>query len=421
MASILSSLKQEKNITYKHICIDLNQFQNNQQHISEALDKIKKHIDKNIEPLINQYDFINIGLSSWTYDCVQYLLNKTLIDYNGKIILGGYDVTAMGNKDLFEKFPQVNYFMKGYVETALKELILSNRPSKKRIIEKSIDPSDLVSPYLNKILPLNTPKIHWETKRGCPYKCGFCEWGNHLQKNVIDLPKSRLLKEIDLFASSNIKEINVIDGTFNFGDKFIYYLKYILEHTQINVTLQVRIELMYQKQEEFLKLCTQYNHRIFLEFGIQSIHDKELEIIGRKKTKLNQLSEVMQKLNNRKINYRTSIIYAIPTQTIESFQQTIDYIKEQGCHKINAFPLRIPLNAKLQRNKGDYKIKEEPQEMNIVKVVASDSFTKDDFKKMGQISKQLLMDEKKQLRISVSRKHGNIIQNKQSFPVYAIS
>jgi hypothetical protein len=48
MASILSSLKQEKNITYKHICIDLNQFQNNQQHISEALDKIKKHIDKNI-------------------------------------------------------------------------------------------------------------------------------------------------------------------------------------------------------------------------------------------------------------------------------------------------------------------------------------------------------------------------------------
>ncbi|MBK6965072.1 MAG: radical SAM protein [Bacteroidales bacterium] len=123
--------------------------------------------------------------------------------------------------------------------------------------------------------------MYWETKRGCPYKCGFCEWGNAIVK-VMELPKDRLLNEIELFKESTVSEINILDGTFNWGKNYLFYFAELLKSTTLKITCQVRFESLLTKHgNEFFELVKSNRDRIHLEFGLQTIHPEEMKTISR--------------------------------------------------------------------------------------------------------------------------------------------
>ena len=54
----------------------------------------------------------------------------------------------------------------------------------------------------------------WETNRGCPYACTFCDWGSATMSKVRTFPEDRLQKEIDWFADHRIQWIYGADANF---------------------------------------------------------------------------------------------------------------------------------------------------------------------------------------------------------------
>ena len=153
------------------------------------------------------------------------------------IILGGPQVTY-GDYNLAKEYPGVDYFIRGEGEVPFTELInvLSRcevpdynfmnkyaiytpeilKPGKcDRIF--TVDLDRLSSPYLTHTLPVEQHQafIRWETLRGCPYKCSFCQFRLAGHKMMEEIDHGRLFQELEYFKDKKIQEINVLDPIFN--------------------------------------------------------------------------------------------------------------------------------------------------------------------------------------------------------------
>jgi putative methyltransferase len=56
--------------------------------------------------------------------------------------------------------------------------------------------------------------VVWETNRGCPYSCNFCDWGSSTMSKVRRFETDRVKAEIDWFARMKVKSILLADANF---------------------------------------------------------------------------------------------------------------------------------------------------------------------------------------------------------------
>jgi radical SAM superfamily enzyme len=82
------------------------------------------------------------------------------------------------------------------------------------------------------------------------------------------------------------------------------------------------------KGDRFIDICSKNTNRVSLEFGVQTIHQKEMEELCRDND-ISHIEKIMGCLKKNNIKYSVSIIYGIPYQTVDSFRKTIDFIKKR--------------------------------------------------------------------------------------------
>jgi hypothetical protein len=343
---------------------------------------------------LKDFKFIAISAYSWSENLVNRLLEIIKNVFHGKTILGGYEITALDKKQLLEIYPDVDYYIKGYAEISL-EMIFKNK-TKQNILNEEITENDLVSVYLTDTVHLTTENIYWESKRGCPYHCDFCEWGNAGNRKIIRINEKRINDEINLFKKNKIKKINVLDGTFLLNEQDINTLEKLIEIQNCEFVLQVNfLNFKNSLKDKFLSICKKHKDRIILEFGLQTIHENEMKTINRTND-IEQIKLIMEELNRLDIKYEISIIFGIPGQTIDSFQRTIKFVEENGCKEYKGFPLRLPQNSKMKKNADKLKIKEEfsPFDAYPIKFVTeSFSFTRLDWEIMYSLANKKMNKE----------------------------
>jgi putative methyltransferase len=56
--------------------------------------------------------------------------------------------------------------------------------------------------------------VVWETTRGCPYSCNFCDWGSSTMSKVRRFDMDRIEAEVEWFARMKVKSIILADANF---------------------------------------------------------------------------------------------------------------------------------------------------------------------------------------------------------------
>lgn len=388
IASLLATLK-HYDIPASHYSFDIRKFaQTAEGHM--PFDVI---IDQgNIIDYLKSFSVIAFGVTRWS-EPFTYMLIRKLKDYEGKIVLGGYEITALKEDDEFATFLKqdlkINHFINGYAEKPLVKIVRGEYQDSEKFIREDLDERFLFSPYSSGVLSTYSRKIYWETKRGCNSRCGFCEWGN-AQIGFLELNQETIENDIEIFSKSNIEEINILDGTFNVGRNYLRILKNLLEKTTSKITFQARFETL---KPELIDICSAHKERLHLEFGLQTIHENEMKVIGRTNN-INSVKNKMKQLNLHNIDYEVSIIYAIPGQNITTFIDTIEFLRINGCKKIMAYPLQIPRNSELDNKKRDYKIILSHDKFYVKSVSSCYSFNNEDRFEMDCIAFSLLYEEK---------------------------
>lgn len=383
IGSILSSLKTHKGYGNQ---FNVNWYSFNLLSI-ENLDLnhcLQSELFKNYD--LEKYTHIAISCYVWNNHIVNPLIEQIIkYGFQGEIILGGYEISYSEKNELKALYPKVDYLIQGYAEAALLDIITGK--SAKGIICKSVDFSLLPSPYLSGtlILSQNMNKVRWETKRGCPYKCNFCAHRDLTGKRVNYHHLDKAFKELSLFKSFQVKKINVLDPVFNFGKD---YLKILEEASRIGLkselSLQVRPEIV---TDEFLNSIENLN--VCLEFGIQTLNETEDKVIKRG-NKYPAIFQTLNKVKERKIKYEISLIYGLPFQTLSTFSQSIETLKNMGCSSITAFPLMLLKGTELYSLKNGFDFKEAVLgSYKIPTVIASNTYSEAEWWKMYELALQL--------------------------------
>tara|TARA_R110001599_G_scaffold50839_9_gene143148 strand:+ start:1262 stop:3235 length:1974 start_codon:yes stop_codon:yes gene_type:complete len=224
------------------------------------------------------------------------------------------------------------------------------------------DLNTIPSPYLTGVFDglLQTKDyswmVTWETNRGCPFKCTFCDWGSAVATKVRKFSDERLLAEIDYFSS---KEVDLIFGAdANFGifprDKD-YALRLAEKKKETGYPNQFRVCFTKNSTDKVFELA-----RIFSDAGMnkgvsismQSLNETTLESIKRKNIKMKFFNDLQKKyVANGLVTY-TELILPLPGETYESFVEGVDTLLDNSQHSgIVMYNCSIMPNAEMGEEK----------------------------------------------------------------------
>ena len=308
--------------------------------------------------------------------------------FQGKFILGGYEIQAENCKI---KYPGGDAYIVGNGELSLIKAILSDYILDKVIYKEAISSSQfqkLPSPYLSSTISLkhSQPMVHWESKRGCNFKCNFCKHRDLTGEPVKAFGFDKIREELDLFKAKDVQKINVLDPVFNKPkDNHLEILEYCLAiGLEAELNLQVRFEFI---TIEFLELCKRLN--VFLEFGLQTAIPVEYKVIDRPNN-LRVISSKIKLLHRFKQPYQVSLIYGLPLQTACSFKESIAFLRKQDVQDIVAFPLMLLEGTRLKNEANKWELTEKVIDESLIPhVVSSSTFSENEYAKMQTIANQL--------------------------------
>ena len=287
------------------------------------------------------------------------LISKfSILTPDTKFVLGGPEFLD-SNEEFLRSFPQISAVFRGdessfpfYLRTvssyALNDLeqipgicfinkrnyYIDNGTAQ---IQGELD--KLPSPYTNKYIALNKPFIQLETSRGCPSKCSFCT--SSLSRDVKYYSLDRIRNDLEQIRNLNIKEIRVLDRTFNIpSTRAANILKLFIDnfsdlrfHMEFNPSL-LKNEIIHQ-----LRLAPKGQFHI--EAGIQTLYMPALNAINRKfshELTIEKLKELV-KLDN--IEVHTDLLYGLPKQTLLSIFEDLNTIISIAPDEIQIENLKI--------------------------------------------------------------------------------
>lgn len=134
--------------------------------------------------------------------------------------------------------------------------------------------SSLPSPESSSFFNWSKPFVQLETTRGCFNTCSFCVSGG--DKPVRSLPIEKVHSRLQLIRSHGIKEIRLLDRTFNFNKRYAcQLLDLFLEFPDMHFHLEIHPALL--SSELRARISTLPHGLLHLEAGIQSLHQNVLD------------------------------------------------------------------------------------------------------------------------------------------------
>src|SRR5476651_1052406 len=176
----------------------------------------------------------------------------------------------------------------------------------------------------------------WETNRGCPFRCTFCDWGSATAAKVTKFGEERLFAEVDWFAEKKIEYIFCCDANFGIQKRDVDIANYVADikkTTGYPVALSVQntknaTERAYLTQ----KILSDAGLNKGVALSMQSVDMPTLEAIKRDNISLNTYMELQRRFTRDKVETYSDLILGLPGETYESFVKGVDLLMENGQH-----------------------------------------------------------------------------------------
>lgn len=225
--------------------------------------------------------------------------------------------------------------------------------------ERLRDLSQVPSPYLEgtfEPLMRANPNEHWiamwETNRGCPFSCTFCDWGSAVAAKVNYWDMGRLTMEIDWFARHKIEYIFCADANFGIVPRDVEIARYCTEtkkktgfpHAMSVQNTKNATERSYEVQ----KMLSDAGLNKGVVLSLQSIDMGTLKSIKRDNISLDSYHTIQKRFAAQGIETMSDLILGLPGETYESFADGVSTVIDNGQHnRIQFNNLSVLPNAEM--------------------------------------------------------------------------
>jgi radical SAM superfamily enzyme YgiQ (UPF0313 family) len=221
------------------------------------------------------------------------------------------------------------------------------------------DLDDIPSPFLEGVfdpLIVNNPDETWiglwETNRGCPFQCTFCDWGSAVANKVNQFGLERIKSEVQWFARHKIDFVFCCDANFGLLKRDLLIAEYIAEVKQTTgypKALSVQntkntTERAYMTQ----KILSDSGLNKGVTLSMQSVDPATLQAVKRANISLETYFELQRRFTRDRVETYSDMILGLPGETYDSFVNGIETLIENGQHnRIQFNNLSILPNAEM--------------------------------------------------------------------------
>lgn len=208
----------------------------------------------------------------------------------------------------------------------------------------------------------------------CLKKCNYCDFSSFagLSDQVRERYVDALISEIRSYKNKadayRVRSIFFGGGTPSLlsGAAFSRIVEAMHESFQIEDDIEFSVEanpktITQERLAAFVKCGVNR-----LSIGLQSIHENELKILGRIHSYQDFLDSFAMVKNAGIRNINLDIMYAIPEQTLDSFQQTVDAVCALPITHLSAYSLIIEDETPFGKMRDGLRLPEEAQELLMV-------------------------------------------------------
>lgn len=358
------------------------------------LDKLvwlRDNLDETLASIIDN-DVVAFSTYIWNKN-YNYALARKLKEANPNciIIFGGPEL-PITKKNIFERFPFIDYVVKGEGEITFRRLLeglvdgsdLMNIPGLLMNRETLIDTGESIrimdlgmipSPYLTGVfdkLIAETKNVEWnatlETNRGCPYQCTFCDWGSLTYNKVKKFELDRVFAELEWIGKNKCGFVSITDANFGmFVERDNAIADKLLE-VQAKYGYPYTFSVAWaknQKAEVFdivFKLIKSPKFNQGLTVSVQSMDLDVLENIKRRNLDQHKISDIFALCDKNNVPVYTEVILGLPGESKESWRRGFWKLFDAGNHTgITILQAQMLENAEMNLSqKEEFKIESIP-------------------------------------------------------------
>ena len=292
---------------------------------------------------------------------------------NCHILFGGHNVPPGGV--MLEEEPYIDFLLHGEGEIPFQALLialcnespelttvpgLSYRIGQTALTNESTaaeSVENFPSPYLegvfDSIIAVH-PEIQWstvwETNRGCPHHCVYCDWGQHGEK-VREFPMERLMAEIEWMSANKVEYIWCADANFGILERDEEILDALTAERErtgypyafISQTTKTLNDRLFRIIEKLIKSGLD---SLGPNLALQSLAPEALRNIGRNNIDDATFSRWIRRYREAGYRTHTDLILGLPGETLRSFCSGVEKLFTLGQHDgIQCFPCAILPNS----------------------------------------------------------------------------
>lgn len=200
-------------------------------------------------------------------------------------------------------------------------------PSYKLLIEKPI----------GNMLPV-------QAGRGCPHTCSFCSIACIYKGKYLTRPIDEVVRDIHVVRDLGFKNFYLLDDNIVSNPKYLETLCHEIE--SLNMTWSGQCSLHLAKNHSLLEAVRRSGANM-MSFGIESITQEGLDILGKSWLKVNEHKKLISTLTNAGIMVSSEMMLGTDSDTEESIRATYDFIQQARIPIPRFYILTPPPGSKL--------------------------------------------------------------------------
>ena len=177
--------------------------------------------------------------------------------------------------------------------------------------------------------------IQYETTRGCPYECTYCEWGaGGTGAKVSQQSMDIISKDIDIIGLVGIKDLEIIDANFGILNRDADVVMEIVNTRERygfpqTMMLYGLAKVKVEKKERVLDLMFKHGLAEHYFMSLQTVSDEALDNVKRTNITIEENIALAKKYRDLYgASIKAELILGLPGSTIDDFYAEMDIIQE---------------------------------------------------------------------------------------------
>ena len=212
-------------------------------------------------------------------------------------------------------------------------------PKGERIKDINIIPSPYLTGAFDVVMKANPDQkwiALWETNRGCPFSCTFCDWGSSTQSRVFQFEIDRLQQEVEWFADNKIDFIFCCDANFGILPRDVEIARHVADVKKKkgypNALSVQNTKNATERAYLVQKILSDSGLNKGVTLSMQSVDKTTLHNIKRENISLDSYKELQRRFTRDQVETYTDLILGLPGETYDSFKAGIATVIESGQH-----------------------------------------------------------------------------------------